>query len=296
MRILVTGATGYLGTAIVSSLVRAGHRVTGLSRAEAKDAVVRRLGAEPLRGRLGALADVVGPMREHDAIIHTAMDYVLGPRADLEAIDAMLLAAHQAGAPRTIVYTSGVWVLGNTRGPASESAPTHRAPDAVAWRRAHERAVIDAGSGDLATAVIRPGMVFGASAGIVSSFFKTAVEGGAAAYVGDGANHWALVHRDDLAELYRLAVEKRARGAFHGVDGASPTLAEAARAASVAAGKGAIRSIPLEEARKGLGPMADALAMDQIVIAPRSAELGWATRHPPFVQDAPNAFREWRAG
>ena len=91
-------------------------------------------------------------------------------------------------------------------------------------------------------------------------------------------------------------VERRARGIFHGVDGASPTVAEAAGAASRAAGKGgAVSSVPVEEARKTMGPMADALAMDQVVVSARGAEVGWTVRHPPFPKDAPNAFREWSA-
>jgi hypothetical protein len=72
-------------------------------------------------------------------------------------------------------------------------------------------------------------------------------------------------------------------------------VAEAASAASRAAGKGAVRAVPLEEARRTLGPVADALAMDQVVIAARGAEVGWAARHPPFVADAASAFREWTA-
>lgn len=114
--------------------------------------------------------------------------------------------------------------------------------------------------------------------------------------MGTGDQRWAMVHRTDLAELYRLVVERRAGGIFHGVDGASPTVAEAASAASHAAGKGAVRAIAVEDARETMGALADALAMDQVVIGARGAEVGWAPRHPPFVQDAPNAFREWRAG
>ena len=75
---------------------------------------------------------------------------------------------------------------------------------------------------------------------------------------------------------------------------ARPTVAEAAGAASRAAGKGgAVRAIPVEEARKTMGPMADALAMDQVVVSARGVEVGWAPGHPPFPVDAANAFREW---
>ncbi|HUL58682.1 MAG TPA: NAD-dependent epimerase/dehydratase family protein [Anaeromyxobacteraceae bacterium] len=295
MRIFVTGATGYVGGAVVEALVRAGHRVTGLSRTPERDAAVRRLGAEPARGGLGGLAALLPLLAEHDALVHAAVDYGLGPPADREAIDALLAAARAGKGPRAVVYTSGVWVLGETPAPAGEGAPVDRPAAAVAWRPGHERAVLEAGGDRIAAAVIRPGIVFGEKRGLVSPWFAGALAEGAASFVGTGAQRWAFVHRSDLAELYRLVLERRARGIFHGVDGASPPVREAAEAASRAAGKGATRAIPVEEARKTMGAMADALAMDQVVAAPRGAEVGWAPRHPPFVNDAPGAFREFRA-
>jgi nucleoside-diphosphate-sugar epimerase len=248
-----------------------------------------------VRGSLGHLAPLAARIAEHDAVIHTAMDYGLGPPADAEAIAAMLDGARQTGRAFVVVYTSGVWVLGETRTPASEAEPIVRSAAAVAWRPAHERRVLEAATDRLTTAVVRPGIVFGERRGLVVPWFESAAREGRAAFVGTGGQRWAFVHRTDLGELYRLVVERRARGVFHGVDGASPTVAEAAAAASRAAGKGgAVRAIPVEEARKTMGPMADALAMDQVVVSARGAEVGWAPRHPPFVADAPNAFREWR--
>lgn len=296
MRVFVTGGSGYIGSAVLAALIQAEHKVTGLSRSHESDTVLRRLGAEPVRGALGETRKLVPFMAQHDVLVHLAIDYGLGPPADAEAIDAMLEASRQEGGPKQVVYTSGVWALGNTPTPASENAPADRPAAASAWRTPHERRVLEAATAGLATAVVRPGMVYGGKRGLVSPFFESAVKEGASAYVGDGSNHWALVHREDLAELYRLLVEKRARGVFHGVDGASPTLVEVARAASVAAGKGAIRSVPLEEARQKLGAVADALALDQVVVAPRALELGWQPKRPPFIQSAGEAFREWSGG
>jgi len=296
MRVFVTGGTGYVGSAVVEAMVRAGHEVSALSRSEERDAAVKALGATPVRGSLAHLGPLAGRIAEHDAAVHTAMDYGLGPPADAEAIDALLEGARRSARPFSVVYTSGVWVLGATPSPATEGAPTDRPAQGVAWRPAHERRVLDAATDRIATAVIRPGIVFGEKRGLVVPWFASATGEGRAAFVGTGDQRWAFVHRSDLAELYRLVVEKRARGTFHGVDGASPTVAEAAAAASRAAGKGgAVRAIPIEEARKTMGAMADAFAMDQVVVSARGVEVGWAPRHPPFVQDAPNAFREWRA-
>lgn len=295
MKVFVTGATGYIGSAVVQALARAGHQVTGVSRSGEKDGLVAHLGARPIRGELGSLSALVDAMSEHDALVHAAVDYGLGPPADREAIDAMLAAAGRAGRAMTVVYTSGVWVLGEARAPASEAAPLLRPAAAVAWRPAHEKHVLEAATDRLAPVVIRPGMVYGERRGLVGpAWFGSAVEEGAAAFVGAGEQRWALVHREDLADLYRLAVERGARGILHGVDGASPTVREAAAAASRAAGKGgAVKAVPVEVARRSLGPVADALAMDQVVVAPRAAELGWRPRRGSFVAAADEAFREW---
>lgn len=295
MKVFITGGTGYVGSAVVQALVRAGHEVSSLSRSDDRDRALKVLRATPVRGELGRLKELVPRIAEHDAVVHAAVDYGLGPPADAEAVDALLEAARAAGRPFTVLYTSGVWVLGSTQTPASEGAAT-QPPAAVAWRPGHERRVLDAASDRVATAVIRPGIVFGEKRGLVVSWFQSAVNEGRSAFVGTGDQRWAFVHRADLAELYKLVLEKRARGIFHGVDGASPRVAEAAAAASHAAGKGgAVRSIPVEEARQTFGPVADALALDQAVASARAVEVGWAPRHPPFLRDAPNAFREWRA-
>ncbi|MGC3999827.1 MAG: hypothetical protein QM767_21245 [Anaeromyxobacter sp.] len=90
-------------------------------------------------------------------------------------------------------------------------------------------------------------------------------------------------------------LEQRARGVFHGVDGTSPTVSELAAAYSnAAAAKGAVRSIPVEEARKTMGPMADALAFDQVVISARGVEVGWAPKRGPAVKDVGNLYREYQ--
>lgn len=296
MRIFVTGATGYVGGAVVAALVRAGHAVSGLSRSPERDAAVRALGASPVRGALGQLGLLADAVAQHDAAVHAAVDYGLGPPADADALAALLEGARRAGRPFAVVYTSGVWVLGERSTPADEATPTDRPAVAVAWRPAHERRVLDAAGGAVATAVIRPGILYGEKRGLVAPWFQSAQAEGRAAFVGDGAQRWAFVHRDDLAELYRLVLERRAQGVFHGVDGAAPTVAEAAAAASRAAGKGgAVRAIPVAEARRSYGPVADALVMDQVVVSARAAEVGWAPRHPPFVEGAAETYRAWRA-
>jgi len=292
MNVFVTGASGYVGSAVVAALVRAGHQVTGQHHAPGSEALVLGLGARAVRAELGRFSELVPLLSQQDAVVHAAVDYQ--PPHDREAVDALLSGARRAGRPYAILYTSGVWVLGEQRAAAAEDALADHPAAAVAWRVEHERHVLEAGGGKITSAVVRPGMVFGGRGGMFASWFESALREGAAAFVGTGRQHWSHVHHEDLAELYRLVVERRASGIFHGVDGRPELVQDSARAASEAAGKGAVRAIPVEEARKTLGPVADALAMDQVVRSGRGREVGWAPRHLGFSAEAQGSFRDWR--
>lgn len=303
MRVFITGGTGFIGSAVVQELLGAGHAVTALNRSPERAENLRRLGVEPLAGELEQPEPYAEAAAEHDAVVHCAFDYAEGGVAtDAAAIEALTTAAREAGeapadGPRIFLYTSGCWVLGDTGGePAAEDAPTEEPAEVVAWRPAHERQVLDAADADagaLVTAVVRPGMVYGGSGSLTARLFTSAEEEGASLYVGSGENHWSMVHRRGLARLYRLVVEARASGIFHGVDGHPVRVADAARAASDAAGAGgAIRELPLAEAREGLGAVADALTLDQRLVTRRSAELGWEPEIRSFLDGAEVAYRE----
>lgn len=296
MRVFVTGATGYIGSAVVRSLVEAGHQVTGLVRSAEREDQLRQLGATSIRGDLKDPQGYRNAAGEHDAVVHIGFEYGSeGVAADRKTLEALIEVARASGEPRSFVYTSGVLCLGNTGDqPAAEDAPANAIP-LVAWRPAHERLTLDAASDHLTTAVIRPGFVYGGAKGLIAGYFESATQQGAAAYVGDGRNRMSLVHRDDLAELYRLVVERRARGIFHGVDGAAPRTGELARAASEVAATGAARSISVEQASQMMGPFAEALCTDQVVVSPRSAELGWRPAKVPVLDAMAGAFAEWRA-
>lgn len=296
MRVFVTGATGYVGGAVVNALVTSGHAVYGLVRSEDAAATLDHLGGEPVLGDLLHPDSYRWVAGEQDAIVHIGR--VRGAEAadaDRVAIETLLEAARRGRCGR-FIYTSGVWVLGDTGpSPATEEAPTARPAAVASFRPAHERMVLEGGDDRLATAVIRPGLVYGGSGGLVSRLFRSARAEGAAAYIGGGRNRWSVVYRDDVAELYRQVAERRARGIFHGVDGTPLPALEIARAASTAAGAGGrIRAVPLDEARAELGAMADALCLDQGVIAPRARALGWAPTRESFVEGALDAYQEWR--
>jgi nucleoside-diphosphate-sugar epimerase len=195
-----------------------------------------------------------------------------------------------------VIYTSGIWVLGHQRSPADEQAALNPAA-MVAWRPDHERRVLDAGRDGLRTIVVRPGIVYGGSRGIVAQFFKDAANG-LMRVIGSGENHWPLVYDRDLGDLYvRLASSPSASGVFHATDGGDERVIDIVQAiAGVVPVRPEIHHTPIEQARTRMGAYADALALDQIVRSPRARALGWT---PSLRSVAPNVsrlFEEWREG
>ncbi len=307
MRVFLTGATGYIGSAVVRALLRRGHEAVGLVRSEEKAGRLRGLGGHPVLGDLKDPRTFAEPAAACDAVVHAGLEY--GPNVlegERLAVGAILGAQRARKEPRAFVYTSGVWVLGPTgEKPADETSSTAKAASIVSWRPEMERTVVGASQGRLFAAVVRPGIVFGGRGGLIGGFFESANREGAAAVVGDGRNRWSPVHVDDLADLYVRIVElsatdrlrnlSPAERLFHGTDGTAETTEEIAAAAARAAGRdGRIQVQPLAEARQTMGSLADALAMDQAVVSPRSeAVLGWRPRFSGFVRNAGEAHAEW---
>jgi nucleoside-diphosphate-sugar epimerase len=280
MRIFLTGATGYIGSAVLEATLRAGHSVTALVRDPEKAEHVLTRGGHPIIGELSKPAAYVAAAEECDAIIHTAYERSKrGVDVDRLAIETLLGAARrrvESALSASVVYTSGVWVLGNTNGPAAEDAPLNPTPLA-AWRPVHEALVQSLSrEGRIRAAIVRPGIVYGGARGIVSDLLKDA-KNGLIRVMGDGKNHWPCVYDRDLADLYvRLAVNADASGIFHANDEADERAGDIVEAiARHAMVQQDIRHVPIEEARAKLGPYADALALDQIVRGPRARALGW---------------------
>jgi nucleoside-diphosphate-sugar epimerase len=284
MHVLLTGATGYIGSVVAEALIAAGHSVTGVARSDAAAGQISLKGVTPLRGDLTSPSSLAEGAKQADGVIHTGTTN--DGRLDAEAVGALLDAVRGTGKP--FIYTSGIWVLGNTGDtPADETAPLK--PIAmVAWRPAVETTVLDAAKTNVRAIVIRPAIVYGRGGGIPAELVKSARETDAARFAGDGHNRWPMVHVHDLADLYVRAFEQAAPGTLlHAADDTSFSLLEIAEAASAAARTGG-RTIswPLEEARKILGPYADALVLDQRVSALKArTSLGWNPREHSIIED-----------
>lgn len=297
MRILLTGATGTIGSAVARVLVDAGHAVTALVRKPAQATALERAGLAVVHGDLAEPDSYRAAASENEALVHTAMDYGGDTaEADRIAVDT-LLGVLGRGRARRLVYTSGCWVLGDTGGKdAAEDASTARPAELVRWRVNHERTVLEADAPGAGTVVLRPGIVYGGPGSLTSAWYRRAVSKGAAPVIGDGENHWSFVDREDLARLYLALVESAAVGVFHGVDNHPVRAREATAAASRAAGAGGrVERLELEEARASLGLVADALVLDQRLVTRRAGEVGWAPRCASYIDCVDRAVAEWRA-
>src|SRR3989442_11179747 len=196
MRIFLTGATGYIGGAVLDAALRAGHQVTALVRDPENAERASKRGIQPVIGELSKPASYAPAAEVCDGIVHTALDSsARRPQVDRQAIDTLMDAARRrapSGQPRFFVYTSGVWVLGSTTTPATEDAPLAPTPFS-AWRPQHERVVLDAGAdGRLRTAVVRPGIVYRGARGLIRRPVKQPSHG-LVRVLGNGRNHWPCI-------------------------------------------------------------------------------------------------------
>jgi nucleoside-diphosphate-sugar epimerase len=295
MRVLLTGGTGYIGSAVLDALVRGGHHVHALVRNRERAAQVQVRGAHPVLGDLANPATYAAVAAEADGAIHAALDgSSQGHGHDAIALDAFLALPARAG--RFFIYTSGVWVLGPAPAPLDETASLD--PIALsAWRVPHEARVLAATGPGLRTVVVRPGIVFGGSRGIVGDLFKAAANG-LVRVIGTGENHWPLVYDRDLGDLYLMLAESAsASGVYHANDECDEQVNEVVAAiAGHVSIRPSIRKVPLAEARQQMGAYADALALDQVVRCPRARALGWNPSLHTVSRNAARLFEEWRRG
>ena len=286
MKVFVTGASGYIGRAVAEALRRRGHRVAGLVRTPAKATALEAREIEAVLGNMREASNWKHAAEHADILIHCAVEY----GAEYEALDRKTVGALLAFGGK-VLYTSGVWQYG-PGGPFDESQAFSGKP-LMPWRTEHEKLVLAAKG-----LVIRPGCVYGGAGGLTGLWFHGAVEQQTAPIVGDGSNHWSVVHLDDLADLYVRVAESTLTGElFNAVDGSRHTVHEMATAASRAAGTGGnVKSLTFSEAQTLYGGMVYGLAMDQHIVSAKAADLlSWKPRFNGFPEDAERFFTAWQA-
>ncbi|SEF23993.1 Nucleoside-diphosphate-sugar epimerase [Amycolatopsis pretoriensis] len=281
MKVFLTGGSGYIGRATIAELVRLGHTVEALARSDRAERTVAAAGATAVRGGLADLDVLNHAAARAQAVIHLAQ--ATSGEEDLAAATAL----QDGVGGGTYVHTGGSWVYGDTDGVQDETAAWNP-PPVVAWRKAVEDAVLARAESGGRPVVVQPGLLYGGDNRLIDVFFvQPGKESGAIPYLGDGANHWALIHLDDLARLYAAALSAPAGSVYLGVGGVDPTAKDVAEACARAAGlAGKTVSITLDEARERMGPIADAFALDQqLTSAKARRELGWTPEHLDPLSD-----------
>jgi nucleoside-diphosphate-sugar epimerase len=289
MRVFVTGATGFIGSAIVQELIGAGHQVLGLARSEASASALIAAGAAVHRGTLEDLESLRSGAAASDGVIHTAFihdfsQYLANAEIDRKAIEAM--AAALEGSNKPFVSTSGTLVL--TPGKVGTEDYIASAGSPAGPRADAEVIMMDAANRGVRTSVVRlPPSVHGdGDRGFVPALIAIAREKGVSAYIGDGLNRWPAVHRLDAALLFRLALEKGTAGSrFHGVGDEGVPVREMAEVIGRRLNVPVVTKTP-EEAADHFGWLAVALGMDCPASSAQTQELlGWRPTRPGLIAD-----------
>jgi nucleoside-diphosphate-sugar epimerase len=278
VNVLLTGATGYIGGTVLRTLRGDGHRVRAVVRGEPSAGTVTEVGAEAAVGDITDVRWLTKRLTDVDGAIHLA---TLDPAGDDAVLDAVY-AAFQ-GPTKPFVHTSGVWIWGTNADITEDSPP--RPTEISAWRLPrHERIL---GSG-LRASIIAPAPVYGHGKGLAGWLFTHGPRtgDGALQLVGSGAQHWASVHVEDLADLYVAALERAPGGELYiGASGVNPTVSEMGLAAVGPDGRPVAEDEDATRARLGVG-LANALLLDQQASGSRArARLGWRPSRPTVLDE-----------
>lgn len=293
MRVFVTGASGFIGSAVVPELIGAGHEVVGLARSDASSEVLAAAGATVHRGSLEDTDSLRAGAASADGVIHLAYRHDFSDMAafeesaniDLRAIEA--IGEELAGSDRPLVIASGALGLKPGSEPATEADMGDPASFAAGRRRNEQALLALAERGVRSSSVRLSPTVHGAGdQGFVAMIITAAREHGISGYVGDGSNHWPAVHRLDAATLFRLAVEQAPAGsALHGVAEEGVVLRDVAEVIGRRLGL-PVESVDPARAMEHFGFLGAVLSLDAVVSSALTRELlGWQPTHPGLIAD-----------
>ncbi|GAB3924218.1 SDR family oxidoreductase [Larkinella terrae] len=285
MRVFVTGATGFIGSAIVQELVKAGHQVLGLARSEAALKTLAEAGAEAIKGSLEDLNSLKQGALETDGVIHTAFihdfsKYAAAAETDKRAIETLGSALNGSGRP--LVVTGGILGVRNDGSLITEDDP------APGFPRASETTALSLVESGVPASVIRlpPSVHDAGDYGFVPFLISIARKTGVSAYVGDGSNRWPAVHRLDAARLFRLALEKGTAGSrYNGIGDEGIPVREIAEIIGRQLNLPVV-SITPEEAASHFDWMSRFITFDSPASSVKTREqLGWQPTHPGLIED-----------
>jgi len=288
MRILVTGASGWIGSASVTQLVSAGHEVLGLARNDASAARIEQLGARALRGDLFDPASLRAAAAQAEGVVHLGYDHDFSrmgeaAQTDRAAIDAIAEVLAGSGGP--LLIASGTLGL-RTQGVGTEADMPDPASHPRVGNAAHTLALADRGIRPIVVRFAPTVHGAGGDHGFVAMLARIAREKGVSAFIGEGLNRWPAVHRLDAARLVQSAVEKAEPGSvLHAV--AEEGVATRDIAGAIGSSLGLpVASVPAEEAQAHFGWLGMFFGADVPVSSDRTRlMLGWDPRQPTLLED-----------
>jgi nucleoside-diphosphate-sugar epimerase len=301
MRVFVTGATGWIGSAVVPELIGAGHHVVGLARSDASAAALTAAGAEAHRGAVDDPDSLRSGAAASDGVIHLAFKHDeafaghFEAAADADRLAIEVLGGALEGSGRPLVIASGLAGLRVGAVATEEDVPDPTSP--AGHRTLSERTALSLAASGVRSSSVRlaPSVHGDGDTGFVATLVAIARDKGVAGYIGDGTNHWPAVHRLDAARLFRLALETAPPGSvLHGAAEQGVPL----RAVAEAIGRHLdvpVASIAPEDAGEHFGWLAGFLAIDVMASSARTRDLlAWQPAHPGLIDDLEQGhyFRE----
>jgi nucleoside-diphosphate-sugar epimerase len=291
MHLFVTGASGFVGTAVVAELVAAGHQVVGLARSQTSAARLTANGADVHRASLDDLDSIYAAAAAADGVLHLAYRHGAASeeaaRTDLRVVET--IGAALAGSQRPFVLTSGTLVLAPGHVGTECEPPDPAAPGAA--RIASEQAGLALANRGVRVAVVRlaPSVHDRVRRGFVGGLIDTARASGVSGYIGDGAQRWPTVHRADAARLYRMAVEHAPAGSIlHGVGEQGVLIRDIADVIGAHL-RVPVRPIASERAAEHFGWLANVVSVDAPASNARTRELlNWEPSHAGLLDDLAN--------
>jgi nucleoside-diphosphate-sugar epimerase len=285
MKVALTGATGFIGSHVLTELQGHGHEVLAVVRDEAQADIVTDRGAKPTVVDLYDRPAVVTLLNEADGAIHTASP---GDETSANLDSAVVDAAIEgvAGTNKPYIHISGLWIYGDNTA-ITEDSP-FKPPALVAWKLPIERRILDAPN--MRGVVVVSGTAYGDGGGGIPTLILNSPrdDDGNLIMLGTGRQHWSTIHVADLARLFRHVLESdSARGRYVVGNGLHPTVAELTKAAAAAVGAPGAAPGSDAEARGRLGDyFAEVLLLDQGTSAARARDtLGWSPTHPGLVDE-----------